>query len=181
MDQSPGIKTSEGAAALITISAPVVAALAKLEGWQLIAALGIAAAVAIAYGGFRTWLKAKGVAALLVLALLCMGGTARADKPPVVHLAYVEPSAAQLAADTRAQPTPTPEAVTPTDAQKAAAVIAALGAAAQNAQAGLANAPPVVKAWTETRAGQIVMGCIAGAIIVTSAAGAAAGVIVSLQ
>lgn len=91
-----GVRTSEGAAALITISAPVVAALAKLEGWQLIAALGIAAIVAIAYGGFRTWLKAKGVAALVVLALLTLapgcGHAAQAARGTFATLAAAEHS-----------------------------------------------------------------------------------------
>lgn len=92
-----------------------------------------------------------------------------------------------VAADTKARPAgpeDQPLAVTPSEVQRAAAIVAALAAAGQagltTAQAGV-QAAPILKSWAETQAGQIVMGCIAGAIVLTSAAGAAAGVIVSLQ
>ena len=60
------------------------------------------------------------------------------------------------------------------DLERAAAVIAGVRAGLEVAQAGLQA--PLLKPWTETRAGQIVMYCVAGAIIVTSAAGAGIGV-----
>ncbi len=63
-----GANTSEGWAAFIAGGAPIiVAALNKLGGWQLIAALGIAALVAIAYGGYRTLLKLRGLTAILFI------------------------------------------------------------------------------------------------------------------
>ncbi len=158
---------------------------------------------------FGAGIASRAVPPAIVLGLLLLGGAAYADKfapldgstsgvaivgsganvrgqtfhnstlgCPSCLVAQLEPSRAQLVADTHAAPAATP---VPTDAEKALAVIAALNAAAQNAQASIATAPPVVKTWAETKTGQIVMGCIAGAIIVTSAAGAAAGVIVSLQ
>ena len=75
---APGHRTSEGAAALLTIGGPLVAAVASLRGWPLVAALGIAAAVACVWIGARSWLKRAGAVAL---ALLVLATPARADEP----------------------------------------------------------------------------------------------------
>lgn len=74
----PGYTTSEGKAAALMALVPVVATLTgKLSGWQIIAALGIAAAVVIAYLIMRSKLK---IGALLGLAfLLLWGSVASAD------------------------------------------------------------------------------------------------------
>jgi hypothetical protein len=65
-----GASTSEFWTALGGVIVPSLAAgLAKLSGWQTIAALALAAAVAIAYIVCRTVLKARGIA-VLAFALL---------------------------------------------------------------------------------------------------------------
>lgn len=93
METSPGIKTSEGITAIVAVLTPLGAALAKLEGWQLVAALCVAAFVASVYIGARTWLKGRGVAALLVLALLSAPRAALAD-PPVAEVRALPAAAA---------------------------------------------------------------------------------------
>lgn len=61
-DIVPGIRTSEGIVSAVAAAAPLVTALAAhLEGWQLVAVLGIAGAVACVYAMCRTYLKAHGV------------------------------------------------------------------------------------------------------------------------
>lgn len=67
-----------------------------------------------------------------------------------------------------------------TEAERVAIAVRAAQAGLVAAQQGIQGAP-VLKSWSETRAGQVVLGCIAGAIVVTSAAGAVAGVWVAAR
>jgi hypothetical protein len=78
---SRGITTSEGITAIASVGTPLIAALAKLDGWQLVASLGIAAVVAIAYLFARTWLKRGAVA----LTLLLLPSLAHASDPAPTH------------------------------------------------------------------------------------------------
>jgi len=83
VEQTPGIKTSEGVTAIVAVLTPLAAAIGKLEGWPLVAALGVAAVVASVYIAMRTWLKVKGgpgAAALLVF--LLAGSSAFAGEAP---------------------------------------------------------------------------------------------------
>ena len=75
------------------------------------------------------------------------------------------------APDTATPPTPA-AAQQPDRAKEAAAIVAAINVGARAAEVGI-ESMPILKPWTETKAGMIVMGCLAGAIVVTSAAGAA--------
>jgi len=150
MENNPGIKTSEGITVVFTVLAPLVAALAKLEGWPLVAALGVAALVASVYIAARTWLKGKGVAAALVLALVLAPTLARADAlprqalpVPQLHLALADGPA--VAADTKAQPSaPTATADEPPAATPAPAAPTALEAAAKVAACTIAGIPDAV-------------------------------------
>ena len=108
----------------------------------------------------------------VLLLILTATPSALADPPP---LARPAPIVLALPA-----PASVPVAPALTEAEKAALVIAGINAGLAQAQAGI-QAAPILKPWTETKAGQIVMGCIAGAIVVTSAAGATDGNIVALK
>lgn len=89
---SPGRKTTEALATLLGFFTPIVTAvLGKLTGWQLVAALGIAGAVVIAYIASRTALKLKGIVAMILLFSLPAhatpvldGGTSADASPPTM-------------------------------------------------------------------------------------------------
>ena len=90
---APGLRTSEGAAALLAAGAPLLSMVlgAKLD-WTHVAAFAVVALVAIAYGGYRTLLKLRGLA---VLAVLLLPGHAFGDEPPAapVRAPMVAPQA----------------------------------------------------------------------------------------
>lgn len=91
---SPGYRTSEALGVLVATLAPIGTIIMKaLGGWQLVAALGIAALVAMSYLGARTLLKLRGVAVVLVL--LC--GSAHA-MPPTAGVA-LPPGDDEIAAE----------------------------------------------------------------------------------
>lgn len=137
--QTPGIKTSEGVTAIVAVLTPLAAALGKLEGWQLVAALGVAAFVAAVYIGARTWLKGKGVAALLVLALLVAPVTARADLPAAEVRPLPPAPAEPVASESAPKPPTIAEVLSCTAADTLGALPAALTKCAKNPAA----APPI--------------------------------------
>lgn len=94
---SSGRKTTEAFAALLGFLAPLgTAILGKLAGWQLVAALGIAGAVVIAYIASRTSLKLKGVVAVILLFTLPAHATPTIDgglPPPDAQSSSIRPEA----------------------------------------------------------------------------------------
>lgn len=161
MEPTPGYKSTEGAAALVGIGGPLLTALISRDlTWQQLVALGIVAFVACVYIVSRTWLKKAGVA--VALALLMLAAPARAGGPEVTPRA-------PMPADVAATPAPV---VVPPALLEAARVQAIVSAALASAQQGVATLPP---SWMDSKAGQVLVGCIAGAIVITSAAGAGIG------
>jgi len=157
---SPGYRTSEGMlSGLVVALAPLLPAILGAQlSWQHVVLFAVAGAVVAIFGIGRVVLKLRGLTVMLVLLL---AAPAHADDPPLLP--------------TRG-PTLTVQVPPMTDAEKIAAALAAFNAGLQAAQQGVAAAP-LLKPWTETRTGQIVMGCVAAAIIVTSAGGTTAGLI----
>lgn len=180
------------------------------EAMQIAAVLATAAGLWIGLYLFAAWLlsrartaKERGIdedlrearsrhpGLLLAIAVLLFASPASAEPPAAQRLApVVRGAGAAVPAPVVAQPAPLPvvlpvpvtlpAAPAPSEVERAALVIAGIRAGFLEAQAGV-QAAPILKSWTESKAGQVVMGCIAGAIIVTSAAGAAAGVIVAVK
>lgn len=168
MEPKSGYTTTEGALALLGVVAPIGGAILKgLVGWQLVVALGIAAVPVCVYIVARTWLKGggpppSGAAAVAALLVLLLAAPARAGGPESTPRA---PMPADIAA---APAVP----VVPSSLIEAARVQAIVSAALESAQRGVATLPP---SWMDSKAGQVLIGCIAGAIVITSAAGAGIG------
>lgn len=161
LEPVPGYKSTEGAAALVGIGGPLLTALLAHDlTWQQLVALGIVGFVACVYIIARTWLKKVGVALLI---LCCLASPAHAGPPESTPRA---PMPADIAAVAPAVP-PVPPALI-----EAARVQAIVSAALASAQQGVATLPP---SWMDSKAGQVLIGCIAGAIVITSAAGAGIG------
>lgn len=104
----------------------------------------------------------SGAAAVAALLVLLLALPARAGGPESTPRA---PMPADIAA---APAVP----VVPSSLIEAARVQAIVAAALENAQRGVATLAP---SWMDSKAGQVLVGCIAGAIVITSAAGAGIG------
>ena len=167
MEPTPGYKSTEGAAALVGIGGPLLTAIISRDlTWQQLVALGIVAFVACFYIFARTWLKRAAAPTVAALALVLLASPASADPPAPVKPSLVLPVA------------PAVPAVAPdvSEAARVQAALAAFNAGLLSAQAGLTNTP-ILKPWSETKAGQVVLGCIAGAVVVTSAGATTAGML----
>ena len=178
-----------GTLSLGVVLAAVASLLAGVTSWKHVAVIVIIAVVAIARAIIEAWkLRARcpdvvqvgpvvqaptvvrtgPIVALLVAASLLAPSIARADGAAVVpppRLAIVVPDA----------PTSTESDEARRRAAEVAAIVAGATAGLVAVQTGL-QAAPVLKSWVESKAGQIVLGCIAGAIVVTSAGSVAIGV-----
>lgn len=155
----------------VTASALLAGALGAFSGHPgyLCIALAIGAAVAINRGWTEAWKAARGVAskaAVVTMALIVLAQPARAGGPNVT-------ARAPMPADIPAASQPAPDV---SDAARVQAALAAFAAGLVSAQNGIANTP-ILKPWSETKAGQIVLGCVAGAIVATSAGATTAGML----
>jgi len=172
MEPAPGDKTSEWRATLLALLAlpGFGAAMAIFKDallarpWPFVALAGIGAAVAAVYVVCRTWLKGRGVATVAALLVLMLAAPAHADGPQL---------RAPLPADVPAVVQPAPDV---SEAARVQAALAAFAAGLVSAQNGIV-ATPILKPWSETKAGQIVLGCVAGAIVATSAGATTAGML----
>lgn len=176
--------------------------------WQVLAALAWVVATALMKASSR--LRANALVHVPLVGQLARawttpGTVARTAGPPptsVLLLALLLPSialaepprpASREALVALLNPTPTAPASerpsfvildqpapTMSDAERVAAIAAGVKAGLETAQAGVQSSP-ILQTWADTTAGKVVMGCIAGAIVVTSAAGSAAGVLATLR
>ena len=128
--------------------------------WALVAAIGLCVVLSLGRGAIEAW---KGKAAV-ALAVLLLASPALADGPQL---------RAPMPADVPAVPVVAPDV---TEAARVQAALAAFTAGLVSAQNGIA-ATAILKPWSETRAGQIVLGCVAGAIVITSAGATTAGML----